>query len=133
MPRQKAPIDPEALEKLAGLQCTVSEAAAFLEVAQSTLSTRMKTDKLLADAWERGRELGKVSLRRSQWEAAKSGDRTMLIWLGKQWLGQRDRMEQDVKSDTAVRFIAEWGTPASVEVAAAEAVAEIEAVAEEEE
>lgn len=133
MPRQKAPIDPDALEKLAALQCTVSEAAAFLEVAQSTLSTRMKTDKVLADAWERGREMGKLSLRRSQWEAARGGDRTMLIWLGKQWLGQRDRLDQEVKSDTAVRFIAEWGTPASVEVAAAAAPAEIEGTAEEEE
>jgi len=28
-----------------------------------------------------------------QWEAAKKGNVTMMIWLGKQLLGQRDQME----------------------------------------
>jgi hypothetical protein len=31
-----------------------------------------------------------VSLRRAQFRAAENGNATMLIWLRKQWLGQRD-------------------------------------------
>jgi hypothetical protein len=28
-----------------------------------------------------------------QWKLARSGNATMLIWLGKQWLGQTDKVE----------------------------------------
>jgi hypothetical protein len=34
-----------------------------------------------------------MSLRRMQWEKAQTGNTTMLIWLGKQMLGQKDRLE----------------------------------------
>lgn len=114
MPRAKTPIDPDMLEKLAAMQCTEAEAASVLKVAQSTLSTRMKTDKVLADAWESGRAYGRASLRRRQYEIAMSDSRaatTMCIWLGKQWLAQADKVEQDIggKGGTAVKFVAEWG------------------------
>ena len=36
---------------------------------------------------------GKASLRRAQWKAAQDGNPTMLVWLGKQMLGQRDKQE----------------------------------------
>lgn len=32
----------------------------------------------------------RVSLRLRQWQVAQQGDVAMLIWLGRQWLGQRD-------------------------------------------
>ena len=38
------------------------------------------------------REKGKISLRRYQWELAKK-NATMAIWLGKQFLGQRDNVD----------------------------------------
>lgn len=34
---------------------------------------------------------GKTSLRRLQFELARKGNATMLIWLGKQYLGQTDK------------------------------------------
>ena len=42
---------------------------------------------------KKGRDQGKTSLRRMQWEKAQSGNTTMLIWLGKQMLGQKDKLE----------------------------------------
>jgi hypothetical protein len=42
---------------------------------------------------EKGRSILKMSLRREQVRLAKQGDRTMLIWLGKQYLGQSERHE----------------------------------------
>jgi hypothetical protein len=36
---------------------------------------------------------GKTSLRRYQWKLAESGNATMLIWLGKQYLDQADKQE----------------------------------------
>jgi hypothetical protein len=40
-------------------------------------------------------------LRRLQWKLARAGNATMLIWLGKQWLGQTDKVESDTKTATA--------------------------------
>ena len=62
--------------------------------ATDTIGRRKQDDPGFADALKRGKEQGKVSLRRLQWKAAQNGNITMLIWLGKQVLGQRDRMEQ---------------------------------------
>ena len=38
-------------------------------------------------------ESGRASLRRMQYVAAKKGNATMQIWLGKQYLGQKDKQE----------------------------------------
>lgn len=35
-------------------------------------------------------------LRAKQYDVAMKGDRTMLVWLGKQYLGQTDKVEQNV-------------------------------------
>ena len=41
----------------------------------------------------------KLSLRHWQMNAAKSGNVQMLIWLGKQYLGQRDAVEEKIESE----------------------------------
>ncbi len=50
----------------------------------------MEQDPEFAEAMDRGRGLGRASLRRMQWEKAEIGDTSMLIWLGKVLCGQRD-------------------------------------------
>lgn len=42
---------------------------------------------------------GKMSLRRAQWQAAEGGNVTMQIWLGKQWLDQKEKNEVAITSD----------------------------------
>lgn len=42
------------------------------------------------------RRQGLELLRNKQFELAMVGDRTMLVWLGKQLLGQRDQIEQTI-------------------------------------
>lgn len=37
-----------------------------------------------------------MSLRRSQYKKALNGDTTMLIWLGKVYLGQKETVSQEV-------------------------------------
>ena len=39
----------------------------------------------------------KISLRAKQVQLALDGDRCMLVWLGKQWLGQKDRLDHAVE------------------------------------
>lgn len=38
----------------------------------------------------RGRAKGRISLRRAQMKLVEKGNAAMSIWLGKQWLNQRD-------------------------------------------
>ena len=87
MARPKAVIDTEAIKKLAQLHCTFDEIAHFCNVSTKTLQRRF------VHTIKRGREMGKISLRRAQFEKALSGNVVMQIWLGKQHLDQRDKAE----------------------------------------
>ena len=53
-----------------------------------------------SEVFKEKRGLGKVSLRRNQWRLAEKSA-TMAIWLGKQYLGQKDQVEASVAVDTA--------------------------------
>ena len=53
-----------------------------------------------SEVFKEKRGLGKISLRRNQWRLAEKSA-TMAIWLGKQYLGQKDQVEASVAVDTA--------------------------------
>jgi len=82
--RPLAKIDPATVQALARIHCTYAEMAAVLNCDESTLRRRF------ASLIKRGAEEGKASLRRMQFKAAEGGNATMMIWLGKQHLGQVD-------------------------------------------
>ena len=86
--RPKKEIDYETVEKLANIQCTQEEIASFLGISTRTL----QRDEKFIELFNRGRENGKMSLRRIQWKHAEKSA-TMAIWLGKQYLGQKDNIE----------------------------------------
>lgn len=58
--------------------------AAVLGADRRTIQRRFAT------VIENGRANGRMSLKRKQFDLAMKGNVTMLIWLGKQTLGQRD-------------------------------------------
>lgn len=87
MARPPLEIDEKLVEGLARIHCTYEEIASVVGCSTDTLARRF------ADLIEQGRQQGKTSLRRKQYEVAMSGDRAMLIWLGKQLLGQSERQE----------------------------------------
>ncbi len=90
--RPKIEIDLQQLEALAAINCTDEELAAILGVSTDTIGRRKQEEGSgFAEVYKRGRGKGKTSLRRLQWEAAKKGNITMMIWLGKQLLGQKDK------------------------------------------
>lgn len=78
---------------LSALQCTYAEAAGILRVSVDSFRNFIRNNKAGEDAWVRGKETGKVSLRRTQFVMAKKSA-AMAIWLGKQYLGQREPKEQ---------------------------------------
>lgn len=84
--RPKKQIDPKLLEDLAGIGCTNEEIAHVAGCSSDTLTRNY------AEHIKSGRENAKVSLRRKQWAVAMNGSTGMLIWLGKQMLGQGERV-----------------------------------------
>lgn len=94
------------LENSIKLQGTRKECAAMLGMCDDTLG------KLITEhygyGWtelkERLAPSGRLSLRQAQFKAALDGDKTMLVWLGKQYLGQTDRIVQrhDVVTQTEI-------------------------------
>lgn len=95
--RPKAPIDEEQLSKLAEIYVSLTEAAYILGVSRKTLWQRMKEEEELRSAWQAGRARTRAAIRRKQIQEALSGNTAMLIWLGKNLLGQTDKHEQRVE------------------------------------
>ena len=88
MARPKLKIDPKEVERFASWGCKNNEIAILLNCSPDTIANRFSAEL------EKGRENLKMSLRRWQLEAAKKGNVAMLIWLGKQMLGQTEKVEQ---------------------------------------
>ena len=91
-----------AIEKLSSFMCTEAEIAAFLETTVDTLHNK-HNDEVFTAAKLRGQDKGKASLRRAQFKAADNGNATMLVWLGKQYLGQKDEQYTTLQ-DTSITF-----------------------------
>src|SRR5271155_3372288 len=87
--RKAVDIDLEQVEKLAGIQCTDEEIAAFIGVSVSTIERRKK-QPAFANALARGKARGRVSLRRSLWALAQKGNPAANIFLAKNLLGYKD-------------------------------------------
>jgi hypothetical protein len=90
--RPKLDIDPEQVTRLARLHCTMNEMASFFGCHIDTLRDNFSKEI------DKGRSEGNISLRRKQWQmAVEKGNVVMLIWLGKQMLGQRNEI---IESDS---------------------------------
>lgn len=85
--RPKLQIDGKLVEKLAGIGCPNKEIASIVGCSVDTL------DRHFADVITKGRENGKTRLRKKQIEVALAGNVSMLIFLGKNMLGQSDKQE----------------------------------------
>lgn len=105
------PINWEQFEQLCGLQCTQPEIGSFLKVHRETLSKRVKENygEDYSTVYKRFSEVGKTSLRRNQFILSKK-NAAMAIWLGKQWLDQKDSQEVSVSNETTKQFgdVMEW-------------------------
>lgn len=87
MARKQVEIDQQLVEDLAAIGCTDAEIATICRVSERTIQRRCR------EALAAGRARLKSSLKRKQVELALGGNVSMLIWLGKQYLEQRDRQD----------------------------------------
>lgn len=133
MPRYKENVNYEIAEKLAAINCTQDEIATVLGVSV----TRLERDEQFRDIYQKAHTRAKESLRRLQWEKAQgqatkflrnddgrlvldekgravveipgfAPDTTMQIWLGKQYLGQTDKV--DLPKGMKMQFSLDFGT-----------------------
>ena len=84
---KKYDIDTKQVEQLASYGCTNREIASFFGCDESLIK------KSYSSFLTKGRDKGKIMLRKLQWNAAEKGSTPMLIWLGKQLLEQTDNQE----------------------------------------
>lgn len=93
--------------KLCHIQCTIEEIAGFLEMDKKTLQARCQEEHNLtfADWAEEHYGKGKASLRRAQWDKAINGkDKGMMIFLGKNILGQQDKQDANFTGNFTVKI-----------------------------
>lgn len=100
--RPPTPIDYALVERLAHIHCTDDEIATLIGMSKENFCRRKARDKQLCQCLEKGRDGGKMSLRRMQWKSAEAGNVTAQIWLGKQMLGQRDKQEMEHSGDVTL-------------------------------
>ena len=86
MAKKSYKLDKELISRLSSIMCSYEEIAMVMDTSVDNLQKRYK------DIIERGRAEGKKGLRRAQYEkAVKDKDVRMLIFLGKQYLDQKDQ------------------------------------------
>lgn len=96
MGRPTIEIDWEEFDKLCAFQCTKEEIAAWYRCSEDTIENKIKEThgKTFSAYFKEKRQAGRVSLRRAQFQNALKGSVPLLIWLGKQYLGQADKLDQ---------------------------------------
>lgn len=96
--RPKKEIDQRQFESLCALQCTKDEICFFFDNIDEKTLTRWCKDTYkmgFSDVFKIKSANGKISLRRYQFELAKKNP-SMAIFLGKNYLGQRDSFPEEV-------------------------------------
>lgn len=96
MGRPKKEINQREFEAMCMIQCTEAEICSVLGVSEKTLNAwcRKTYKATFSQVFAQKRKNGWVSLRRTQWELAKKNV-SMAIFLGKNYLGQSDRIQVD--------------------------------------
>ena len=84
-------------KNLCALHCTEEEIAAFFECSVDTINNWCKKnfDMTFSESFKVFSAAGKISLRRAQFKIAEKSA-AMAIFLGKQHLGQTDKIEQTI-------------------------------------
>ena len=102
--RPKKEIDLDNFKKLCGMQCTLAEIAGFFDCSEDTIERWCKREfkTTFAEVYKVHSASGKITLRRAQFKLAEKSA-AMAIFLGKQYLGQKDTIEVE-DTDSLVRL-----------------------------
>lgn len=93
--KAKKYIDLEQINTMCSIGCSMQEVAALIGCSVQWLENERDQNPAMAVAIEQGFAQMKQGLRRAQLTMALNGSPAMLIWLGKQYLGQSDKQQVD--------------------------------------
>lgn len=95
-PRRKS-LDWDKIEELLNADCKTTDIAAAFGVSDDTIRRRCKEDLNIdyTSFCQQKKAEGDNILRNVQYKLAKEGNVAMLVWLGKQRLGQSDKTETE--------------------------------------
>lgn len=88
-------LDVDEIRELASEANTLEDISDLLGVSRKVIENHPEYKR----AYELGQSDMRASLRHWQFQAAKSGNVTMLIWLGKIYLGQKEETQTTIKLD----------------------------------
>lgn len=97
-------IKKESFEELCSIMCSSEEIAGFFHVTQATLNKWCKETyggRTFNECFSEFSSGGKISLRRTQFELSKN-NASMAIFLGKNYLGQKDVLESNVNEKVEI-------------------------------
>jgi hypothetical protein len=99
--RKRLIIDWAKVDKYLKAQCNGVSIAGILGIHPETLYNACKREfKLDFSAYsEKKKGQGKELLRAKQYDLAMKGEKTMLIWLGKQYLEQKEKTETNLQAE----------------------------------
>ena len=106
--RPKAEIDWAVVDNYLKAQCDGTEIAEFFGIAPITLYRACEREyNVTFEVYkQQKRATGKMMLRAKQYQVAMSGDKSMLIWLGKQYLLQKDKSDVTSNDESiTVQFV----------------------------
>ena len=103
--RPKKEINYKLVESLASIFCTQEEIASVLDISVRTL----QRDEEFCRIYKKGQEMAKSSLRRIQFKLAGTNS-SMAIWLGKQYLGQKDTINTSTEGIQRVQIVDDLGS-----------------------
>jgi Asp-tRNA(Asn)/Glu-tRNA(Gln) amidotransferase A subunit family amidase len=100
MARPKKPFDWSKLDAILQYGACLADCADIMDVSEDTVERQIKKEHNLRFAEYRLKKMSKmrVGILKKQVEVAMSGNVTMLIWVGKQYLGQVDKIEQETNA-----------------------------------
>lgn len=91
-------LDYAQIEELYALFASDWEVANVVGLHNKTLWRRAQSDEKFAEAKSRGRARAYIELRRAQWKRAVNGNPALLIFLGKNYLGQKNENTLSVEN-----------------------------------
>ena len=93
--RPKKELDWKVLDAILQFGATLIDCSEMLSLSDDTIQNRIKKQYGITFSEYRHRKMSKmrVKLLQKQFDVAMSGNVALLIWLGKQHLGQSDKMD----------------------------------------
>ncbi len=101
MGRHRKEVDLEKVENMASFACTQEEIALECGFERTLFHSRRD----VREAYTNGFNKAKTRLRVAQFKAATAGNTTMMIWLGRQYLGQKESFDAEIKAEDKVTVV----------------------------